>query len=648
VGDCHATLQLRQAAMTAVAAILHRDGAPASEAQLQSLLDAIAYRGPEGVHLEASGSAAMGLRELCVLPEDQGVSWPVRDRQRRAGIVFDGRLDNREELLEQLAERRELRRQPDARLALEAYLQWGSDSFARLLGEFAFIIHEPQSQALIAVRDPMGCRRLCYTQVGATVVIASEEQALLAHPQVEARVNERHVAGYLAVGGQVAGETYFAGIYDLLQGHWIRIDARGVVSHQYWRLPRTKEYWKLEPPELQRLFREKLFAAVKVRLRGQPPPAVLLSGGLDSSSLIAAAAELARDAAHKPVAVSWVFERLGECDESRYERETCSLLGVRHIPVVCDDFWPLHDRQRYTHHAVNEINLDFFGARWASFDRIRDEGMRVVLSGSGGDELFVARNYWLHDLFASGRIRDAGAALRQRLQSLPPAQWPRDPSLRRLLPFNGIRRKRTLDREWLTDTAKRLLPAEPRSDLLTGRRWGFDRFESCISPWKARDISTAHADAQRWSLEVVEPYRDQRLVEFALNLPAFYGYDHIRRLERPLQRDAMRGLLPAAVTDRPGKTSFSALFYHGIDKGAHRQLVEILTKPHAAWPRYVDKAWLLRGLEEPRQRAPAYGRVLWGCLTLELWLQALKLGSDAHAASPPCRHGEGAGSAEAP
>jgi asparagine synthase (glutamine-hydrolysing) len=576
------------------------------------------------VHLEASGSAAMGLRELCVLPEDQGVSWPVWDRQRRAGIVFDGRLDNREELLEQLAERRELRRQPDARLALEAYLQWGSDSFARLLGEFAFIIHEPQSQALIAVRDPMGCRRLCYTQVGSTFLIVSEEQALLSYPLVDCRVNERQVAAQMAIGKQAPGETYFQDIFDLLPAHWMRIDPQRLTSRQYWRLPRTTEYWGLKPGQAAELYRERLTAAVRPRLRGRSPAAVLLSGGLDSSALIAAVVEITQTEAQKPVAVSWVFDRLEECDERSYESETCALLGVRHLPVVSDHLWPLFDRQLYTHHTVNDMILDYCGASWACFERIRDEGMQIELSGRGGDELFMGYEYWLRDLFASGYYKEAGGALMQRLKRQTPAMWLRDPTLRRLLPFNGIRRQRIIKREWLTDYARKLLPVEPRTDLLTGRSLGFDRFESAISLRNARDISLTHARAQRWSIDTREPFRDQRLVEFMLNLPAYHFYDHIGKRDRPLQRDVMRHRLPAAVVDRRGKTSFTALFNHGVYSGAADQVRRLLCRSTAVWPDYVDRRWLLTGLESGRKH-PLYNMVLWSCICLELWGDTVQL-----------------------
>lgn len=611
--------------MTACAAIFNRNGKPADERLLCAMLEEMAYRGPDGAHTCVRGEVALGLREFCVLPEDQGIEWPVWSRDKRACILFDGRLDNREEIIRLLKKEPGMTGQPDAMLVLLAYRCWGCESFAKLLGDFAFIIFEPDEKALTLVRDQLGGRRLCYTEVGDSILIASEEQALLSNPDVKLEINESSIAAYFADTDSFVGETYFRNIIDLLPGHWMRIDLKKITTQQYWRLPCTREHWNLSWGEVQEIYRAKLYSAVESRLRGITQTAVMLSGGIDSSSVLAAAVEVAQTEAQKPVAVSHVFDRFEGCDERIYLRDIYDKTGVRSIQVVCDDYWPLYSEERYTHSTINDINLDLNGTRYESDDIVRQQGIRIVLHGGYGDEQYAGYPYWLRDLFSAGRYRPAIGALYSEMASIPPGRWLRDPALRRLLPFSSIiRGRRSRKREWMTSYTLKNLPEIPEIDLMADRRrWHRERFSGCVGLSTASGYSMLHASAQHCSIDMRAPYQDRRLLEFVLNLPAYYLYDHEGRRDRPLVRDAMKSILPDSVATRRDKTKFTNFVIHGITDGAPDRVRRLLSRSDAVWPDYVEPKWLFDTLGALHSE-PAGFRVLWSCICLELWMDAIR------------------------
>jgi asparagine synthase (glutamine-hydrolysing) len=218
------------------------------------------------------------------------VSQPLVDAARGLAIVFDGRLDNREELIDALGLHDHTA--PDVRLALEACAAWGAAAPSRMLGDFAWVAWEAASRRLLAARDHLGIRPLHYAVVDRTVLCASDLAQVLAHPSVSRAPDLTTVADYLSLDVCNGSATLFRDVRRVPPGHVLVVERDRVSLIEYWQpCPRAPIRLRGDQ-EYAAQCREVLTRAVACRLRGRRPVAALLSGGVDSSSIVTVATRL--------------------------------------------------------------------------------------------------------------------------------------------------------------------------------------------------------------------------------------------------------------------------------------------------------------------------------------------------------------------
>jgi asparagine synthase (glutamine-hydrolysing) len=307
--------------VSGLAALFRRDGAPADRRAAQEMLAAAPHRGPDGMWTRISGPVVLGHAKMAVTPEEEHEQQPLVSPRTDCAIIADVRLDNRDDLLARLPDR-PASTLSDAELILRAYEAWGDDAPVHLLGDFAFVIWDPGRQRLVCARDPAGQRALFYRSDRATFAAASEIQQLLQDPTVRLVPNEERILDHLVPLNihrieRDQAATFYQGIYSVPAGHVLVVDREAV---------RARRYWQLEPPAELRYRRDDEYAehylalfseVVRARLRSSRPVGVLLSGGLDSSSIVAVAQELYRSGRAVDrgfSSLSFVFDGL-ECDE---------------------------------------------------------------------------------------------------------------------------------------------------------------------------------------------------------------------------------------------------------------------------------------------------------------------------------------------
>ncbi len=658
--------------MSAFALLFHRDAAPAARGALEPLLARLRHRGPNGCDAVAAGTFALGHLHFWTTPEEMGERQPLADPTAGLHLVFDGRLDNRDELAAALELRAEARRLSDAALVLAAYRRWGDACLERLLGPCAVAIADLRRRRVLLGRDALGDRTLFYVLRPELLAVASEESALLALPGIEPRFDERSLARFFAVEPPLPGDTFYAAVRELPPAHGLAVEPERVRTWRHWQPPAEPRLRLRRDEEYAERFRELLAVSVRSRLRTASPVAVLMSGGLDSTAVGAVAArelgarpvgrgtedapsmdwspagklsrfdwsparKLSRLAAESPGrngagrvrAVSWVFDELAVCDERRFIEPVVERWGMRPVRVAGDDAWPLAGLASEAAPWPRNPNTPMEGLYrrlgQRAYAAAREAGATVVLTGEYGDELWAGGDHWLADLLRERRWAAAGGGLAAHLWEHGVRRRPARHRARSVVGRALGRRAGTAPPtppSWLTPEAAALTAAgeDPVPSAATARRpW---QHRSLLDAVGARATTTELYHAAAAGVELRRPYRDRRLVELALDLPA-------HQLYRPgwtkwVLRQAMRGLLPEPVRRRRQKTSLLPLCARGLVEREADTVRTLLASPDALWRRFVRSDWLAqvpgerfrRALDGPELVVP------WQCVCVELWRQA--------------------------
>ncbi len=275
--------------MSGFGLIFNRHREPVDPTVAERLLGALHHRGPDGCDMYHGPSLSMGHQHFWTTPEEFGERQPLT-ASPGLHLVFNGRLDNRQELLHALghssAQGQTL---SDARVILLAYQRWAEHCFAHLLGPFALALYDAGRRRVVCARDPLGDRTLFYYLTAKYLIIASEEQAILTHPAVSATLYSPRLAAYFACQAPADGTTFFAGVHELLPAHAMVIGANTSRTWRYWDVDPSASIRYRSEAEYADHFRSLLEQSVACRLRSAATPAVMMSGGPDSTSIAAIA-----------------------------------------------------------------------------------------------------------------------------------------------------------------------------------------------------------------------------------------------------------------------------------------------------------------------------------------------------------------------
>ena len=313
--------------MSAIAGIVRLDGAPADRANLDRMLERLAHRGPDGHGSHIADSCGLGHRMLWTTPESLHERLPLTDSTGDLTLTADARIDNREELCSLLSAPSTV---TDADLILQAYARWGERCPERLLGDFAFALWDARRGLLFCARDHFGVKPFYYHhRPGRLFAFASEIKGLLVLSEVPRRLNETRVADYLVPLLEDKEITFYEEIVRLPPAHRMAVTREGVRMEQYWAPDPEREIRMKSDGEYAEAFREIFTEAVRCRLRSAFRVGSMLSGGLDSSSIVCVARELlAKNGGGKLHTFSAIFPDVPECDEREYIDEVIAGGGL--------------------------------------------------------------------------------------------------------------------------------------------------------------------------------------------------------------------------------------------------------------------------------------------------------------------------------
>ncbi len=581
--------------MSAISGLYHLDGRRADTAMLDAMMRTLEAFGPDGAQCWHTGPVAFGHQQRWVTLESKHESLPWHDAQLGLTLTAVSRLDNRDALCHALGlSRCEAAMLADSHLILHAYAKWGTSCLDHLLGDFAFAIWDARQQHLFCARDLFGVTPFFYSQHGSQFCFASTLAAVCAASDAGHEIDYRHLAAYFRSGGNApyTEHTWYAGVRRLMPAHAMIVSAAGMRTWAYWQpeqipaLPPASEAAYIE--QLADLFEQ----AVACRTRSAYPVGAHLSGGLDFSGVTALAARQAPQHGRGFAAFSWSppLEGEPEADDERVLVEAVRVaegIPCRYAPGT------LHDM------TVTRLQpLDLPERRFFPESHVRrlarEQGIRVMLSGWGGDELaaFNGRGY-LADLWRRGQwwtLWRESAAYAQR-RGFRTGQVLRGKGLLphipdRLLPFairpgsrpSLMRSPKLLVPQALhPDFADKLVQADPGPLPVQRERPGARRNQLEL-------LAHGHIPtrAEWWATEAPEsgldyryPMLDRRLVEFSLGLPPQFYFRS--GWSRYILRRALEGIVPSLVQWNWNKAEAVRLAYVlTLQREWHRQVLRPL------------------------------------------------------------------------
>jgi asparagine synthase (glutamine-hydrolysing) len=586
----------------------------------------IRHRGPddEGIHVEPG--VGLGMRRLSII-DLAGGRQPIHNETGSVWVVFNGEIYNYRELRRDLEARgHAFATSSDTETIVHAYEEWGEDAFARLRGMFGIALWDRARATLILARDRAGIKPLHYVERAGRLFFASEIKSLLAADAVEPRLDLAALDHYLTFLYTPRDASIFQDVRKLPPGHLLRWRGGRAELVQYWALPPDAPFRGSEADAVEAL-RTVLADAVRSHLVSDVPLGAFLSGGVDSSAVVAFMARTSNRPA-KTFSIGFDDPRY---DELEHARAVAAHFGTDHHEfVVRPDGLSMLDR--LVRH-FDEPFADSSAIPTWYVSEIARRHVTVVLSGDGGDELFGGYDRYLPHPRVAGfdRLRVPGMRTAARLL------WPRLPHGMRgrnfLRHVSRDDRGRYLDSVsfFQEDERRALYSGDLRgaldagSEAIAARR--FDRFARLplhgrmmrfdFETYLPEDVLTkVDRMSMAHSIESRVPLLDNHVIDFAASLPAAYAIKNGRR--KHVLKEALGGILPRGILDRR-KQGFGVPLGAWFRGGVTNLFSDVLEAPVTRQRGYFQQGVVDRLLREQRDGTRDHSLQLWQLVVFELW-----------------------------
>ncbi|HEX6385860.1 MAG TPA: asparagine synthase (glutamine-hydrolyzing) [Anaerolineae bacterium] len=603
-------------------------------ALLQRMNDTMAHRGPDDAGHYLSRQAGMAMNRLRIIDLISG-DQPIANEDRSMWIVFNGEIYNHQEIRRQLEQKGHVfQTKSDTEAIIHAYEEYGDDCVHHFNGMFGFAIWDSQQQRLLLARDRLGIKPMYYCMAADTFIFASELKAILAHPERPRDIDFVALDHFLTLEYIPSPRTIFKGIYKLPPGHRLILERGRYRLEQYWDVPlrpiTSDDATCVEA--LTELIRD----AVKIRLMADVPLGAFLSGGIDSSTVIAFMSE----ASSTPVRTFSIGFGDPTYNELPYARMVANTFGTRHheeflepditdlvLRLVSHFDEPFGDFSIFPTYLVSQVARKF---------------VTITLSGDGGDEIFAGYDTYVAQRLANRYYNWLPGFVRQgmlpRLMEMAPPQPAKKgtinkakrfieggalpPSLQhtRWMMFMHDRDKARLYRPWLQaclngDTAADMMAyyfqQVAQTDALTQQQY------VDVKTYLADDILTkVDRMSMAVSLEARVPLLDHRIVEFALNLPPHLKLNGNET--KVILRRVMANRLPPAVLEKP-KEGFSIPLKHWLRGELRPLMTDLLATDTVRRRGYFVPECVARWVSEHLERKANHSHRLWALMVFELW-----------------------------
>lgn len=578
--------------MSGIGGLIYLDGKPVHSKELKGLASQLERRGPEGTHTWIHGSVGLVHTRLVTTPEAQNERLPLTHRGSGCTITADLRIDNRRELIECLRLNDRGRELGDAEILLSAYLAWGENCIERIEGDFAFAIWDERKRRLFCARDRFGLKPFVYLHTpGKHFALASDVNSVLGLTLVPSQLNEARVADVVVEELEAIdlSSTFFVGIHRLPPAHALIVGKTSFKIFRYWQLEPSESPNLKSSEEYAEAFYEIFESATRCRLRSAGRCGAMLSGGLDSSSIVSAASRILREAGESPLATfSAVGPDARACRETQFIHAALTMAGLDPHFVNYSDLGSLLPELAQGAATLDDPFDSPMGLARAIYLSASRQGIKVVLDGVAGD-IVLSEGSFVAQLVKQGLWKRAWREVKAMNDfwngGYPPVREMFRGFRAAYVPTSVknafrplVRRHRTARQ--LKEVLKRtgLSPDFAERVDLGGRLATFNANSAVAGargPAEERCALIQHPNltvarerydriASSFAVEPRDPFLDRRLVAFCVSLPGEQlladGWPKV------ILRRAMKGRLPHAVCWRHGKDSLGALFNESLSK----------------------------------------------------------------------------------
>ena len=622
--------------MCGIAGIVRSDGRDVEQDLIRRMCEAIRHRGPDDDGFYFRGPVGLGMRRLSIIDLASGQQ-PIHNQDRTAWIVFNGEIYNCRELRDKLEKLgHTFYTNSDTEAIIHAYERYGADCPKHLRGMFAFAIWDERTQELFVARDRVGKKPLLYAEINGEFVFASEFSALLLHPQISRDIDPVALHHYFSFMCVPAPLTAYRAIRKLEPGHSLRWRKGEIKIERYWQPDFSKKI-KISEEEAGERAIEILREAVRLRLISEVPLGAFLSGGIDSSAVVA----LMSQESSKPVKTFSIGFEEQNFSELQHARRVAEHVGADHHEFIV----------RPDALEVLPTLVEHYGEPYADSSAIPTyyvaretrKHVTVALNGDGGDECFA------------GYERYAAMGLAEKYLKLPGV-------LRKslidqavgMLPSSDKRRSRTRDAKRFVQAASlskvdrylrwiSVFDSDAKSDLYSDdfrHRTETSRSSEVLEPWFAMANGSGIVDAalltdtmtylpndllvkvdiatMAVSLEARSPFLDHEMIEFAASLPEKMKLRGLTT--KYLLKRVLKKLLPSENLERR-KMGFGVPIGHWF-RGQLEPFLRETILSEKAFKRGLFKRETVRRLVDfHANRKRDYSHQLWTLLMLELWFQ---------------------------
>jgi asparagine synthase (glutamine-hydrolysing) len=636
--------------MCGIAGLVRPSGAQADAAQVRQMCQTIVHRGPDDEGIYARGPVGLGMRRLSII-DLSGGHQPIHNEDQSIWIVFNGEIYNFPELRKDLVARgHQFYTHTDTEVIVHLYEDLGVDCVKKLRGMFAIALWDANQDQLLLARDRLGKKPLYYAQHNGSLFFGSEIKTILAvAPELRDDIDPEGILQYFYYGYIPDPFTAFSAIKKLEPGHLL-VHRRGEIrTQQYWDIPAYGRAKPTSEEDCLQQMESNLAEAVRIRLISDVPLGALLSGGVDSSVVVALMAR----ASSAPVKTFSIGFRAKRFNEAEYARLVAKRFGTDHHEMIVEP--NLEETLDHLSRMMEEPFGDSSMLPTYYVCRMARQHVTVALSGDGGDELFAGYDRYLTSVKRSRFDRLpawAGRLYREQIHNLLPAgaygrnfAWnaslpPRDRYLDDISFFPALHRERTVFSREFIDRARKLPEPLRRFQSYYDRAPASDRLSRLLyldtKTYLTGDILTkVDRMSMATSLEVRVPLLDHQFVEWAANLPIEWKFRNGTR-KYLLKKLAERLGIPSKLLHRR-KQGFQLPLVEWMRGELKQEFFRVLLEPRALQRGYFRPQAIRKLVEEHISGRRDRSGLLWRLLVFELWNRNfLESGAEANQAAREC------------
>jgi len=607
--------------------------APDRAHRLQAMMDTLQHRGPDQSGTWLCPQAALGHLRLSIIDLSDGRQ-PLSNEDGTVWITFNGEIYNFQPMREELIARgHTFKTHTDTEVIVHLYEDEGIEGMQRLEGMFAIGLWDTNKQCFYLIRDPLGIKPIYYTILNGRLIFGSEIKAILAHGGMPRAIREDAFWDYMTFLYVPSPKTMFRNIFKLPAGHWLRFDATGLSQQQYWDLPPQ------QPLDMPRAAMEeeliaKLQSSVQGCLMSDVPLGAFLSGGVDSSSVVAMMARIGQ----RPLITTSIGFEEKAYDELAHARNVAQRYGTtHHEEIVRAEAASIVEKLAWHY---DEPLADYSAIPTFYVSQLARKHVTVALSGDGGDENFGGYLRYQHHLAERRRRALLPPWVRQALLGPLAALYPNPLWLPQRLRARSTFQQCLRDdaaaytqrigilneehkREFFSRDVVRLLGGYDSVDIIRGfmdqaGRTGLDRLMyTDIKTYLPDDILTkVDRASMAVSLEVRVPLLNHSFVEYASRVPAALKIDE--REGKAIFKSALRPYLDDATLYRH-KQGFTPPIGQWLRGPLRDMAADLLLGPHPAHHALLQDKVIRKVWDAHQRGAYDYSSVIWAVLMFELW-----------------------------